>query len=277
MDTENTALSPAPSDKPKLAASIYDWVETFCYAMALMVVLFLLVYRYVTVDGDSMRETLHDSDKLIISGLGYTPETGDIVVVKVPAYQNPIIKRVIATEGQEVEIDFENWTVKVDGVLLEEDYINRDVYGEFSLSGAVFLDSRSKADFSDGYSIVYAHHMENGAMFGDISKFVQADYFAAHPSGSLILPDAAYEIELFVCLEADAYDAEIYAVERYTADTAALLDAVQARAVQQRALDVGSQDRLIALSTCAGAETNGRVVLLGRLRPATLDEGDETQ
>ena len=44
-----------------------------------------------------------------------------------PAYQNPIIKRVIATEGQEVEIDFENWTVKVDGVLLEEDYINRDV------------------------------------------------------------------------------------------------------------------------------------------------------
>lgn len=157
------------------------------------------------------------------------------------------------------------------------DYINRDVYGEFSLSGAVFLDSRSKADFSDGYSIVYAHHMENGAMFGDISKFVQADYFAAHPSGSLILPDAAYEIELFVCLEADAYDAEIYAVERYTADTAALLDAVQARAVQQRALDVGSQDRLIALSTCAGAETNGRVMLLGRLRPATLDEGDETQ
>ena len=123
MDTENTALSPAPSDKPKLAASIYDWVETFCYAMALMVVLFLLVCRYVTVDGDSMRETLHDSDKLIISGLGYTPETGDIVVVKVPAYQNPIIKRVIATEGQEVEIDFENWTVKVDGVLLEEDSI----------------------------------------------------------------------------------------------------------------------------------------------------------
>ena len=126
MDTENTALSPVPADKPKLAASIYDWVETFCYAMALMVVLFLLVCRYVTVDGDSMRETLHDSDKLIISGLGYTPETGDIVVVKVPAYQNPIIKRVIATEGQEVEIDFENWTVRVDGVLLEEDYINRD-------------------------------------------------------------------------------------------------------------------------------------------------------
>lgn len=127
MDTENTALSPVPSDNPKLAASIYDWVETFCYAMALMVVLFLLVCRYVTVDGDSMRETLHHRDKLIISDLGYTPETGDIVVVKVPAYQNPIIKRVIATEGQEVEIDFENWTVKVDGVLLAEDYINRDV------------------------------------------------------------------------------------------------------------------------------------------------------
>ena len=127
MDNENTALSPVPAREPKLAASVYDWVETFCYAMALMVVLFLLVCRYVTVDGDSMRETLHHNDKLIISGLGYTPETGDIVVVKVPRFGNPIIKRVIATGGQEVEIDFENWTVKVDGVTLEEDYINRDI------------------------------------------------------------------------------------------------------------------------------------------------------
>lgn len=110
-------------------------------------------------------------------------------------------------------------------------------------------------------------------MFGDVSKFVQADYFAAHPSGSLILPMQRMRSSCLSAWETDAYDAEIYAVERYTADTAALLDAVQARAVQQRALDVGSQDRLIALSTCAGAETNGRVVLLGRLRPATLDEG----
>lgn len=70
---------------------------------------------------------MHHNDKLIISGLGYTPETGDIVVVKVPRFGNPIIKRVIATGGQEVEIDFENWTVKVDGVTLEEDYINRDI------------------------------------------------------------------------------------------------------------------------------------------------------
>ena len=81
MDTENTALSPVPSDKPKLAASIYDWVETFCYAMALMVVLFLLVCRYVTVDGDSMRETLHDSDKLIIPRGNAQIMSGDKVLV----------------------------------------------------------------------------------------------------------------------------------------------------------------------------------------------------
>lgn len=141
----------------------------------------------------------------------------------------------------------------------------------------MFLDSRSKADFSDGYSIVYAHHMENGANVRRCIEVCAGRLLCGAPFRQSDTADAAYEIELFVCLETDAYDAEIYAVERYTADTAALLDAVQARAVQQRALDVGSQDRLIALSTCAGAETNGRVVLLGRLRPATLDEGDETQ
>ena len=109
------------------ASAVYEWAETFCYAMAIMVVLFLLVFRYVTVDGDSMRETLHNGDKLIISNLAYTPKTGDIVVVKAPSYDSPLIKRVIATGGQTVTIDFVNWTVTVDGVMLDETYINRDV------------------------------------------------------------------------------------------------------------------------------------------------------
>lgn len=153
------------------------------------------------------------------------------------------------------------------------DYVNRDVYGNFSLSGAIFVDNRSAADFSDRYTIIYGHHMDNGAMFGDVSKFTEADFFAAHPTGSLLLPDAAYTIELFACLTADAYDQTIYTPEQYADGTQALLDAAQAQAVQRRALDATPQDKLVALSTCAGAETNGRVVLLGRL----LAKGDETQ
>lgn len=155
------------------------------------------------------------------------------------------------------------------------DYINRDVYGNFAMSGAIFLDSRCAADLTDPYTVIYGHHMDNSAMFGDVARFVDADYFAAHPTGSISLPDAAYKIELFACVEADAYDAEIYTPERYPDDVSALLDYIDAQAVQRRDIGVMAQDRLVALSTCAGSETNGRVVVFGRLCP--LKEGDEMQ
>lgn len=153
--------------------------------------------------------------------------------------------------------------------------VNRDVYGDFSLSGAIFLDSRCAADLTDPYTVIYGHHMDNSAMFGDVARFAEADYFAAHPAGSISLPDAAYTIELFACVVTDAYDTAIYTPERYPDDVGALLDYAAAQAVQQRDIGVTAQDRLVALSTCAGSETNGRVVVLGRLCP--LKEGDEMQ
>ena len=73
-------------------------------------------------------------------------------------------------------------------------YVNTDVYGDFSLSGAIFLDSRCPADFTAPYSIVYGHHIEDGGMFGDIVQFTQSDYFAAHTTGTLITDDTAYDI-----------------------------------------------------------------------------------
>ncbi len=116
------------SVKPKrtLMAIVYDYLETFCYALALMLFLFLFVFRYVSVDGDSMLGTLHNEDKLVISNLFYTPETGDIVVINPESHgdnDEPIIKRVIATEGQTVYIDYAKWEVYVDGVKLDEPYI----------------------------------------------------------------------------------------------------------------------------------------------------------
>ena len=89
-------------------------------------------------------------------------------------------------------------------------YVNTDVYGNFSLSGAIFLDSRCPADFTAPYSIVYGHHIEDGGMFGDIVQFTQSDYFAAHTTGILITDDTAYNIALFACVQADAYDPVLY-------------------------------------------------------------------
>jgi len=93
--------------------------------------------RLAIVDGSSMENTLHDKEMLVISNFMYEPKNNDIIVFNSPNYPDPIVKRVIATENQTVDIDFETWTVTVDGVALNEDYIKR-VAGSMSSSDMVF-------------------------------------------------------------------------------------------------------------------------------------------
>ena len=142
-------------------------------------------------------------------------------------------------------------------------YVNTDVYGDFSLSGAIFLDARCAADFTAPYSIVYGHHIEDGGMFGDIVQFAGADYFAAHTTGTLVTDDTAYTIALFACVQTDAYDPVLYDPAQ---DPATRLSYIQAHAVQYRAPGSGP---VVAFSTCAEAATNGRVLLFGQLRAQT--------
>ncbi len=121
---EEVQTSDKSKNKGGIWGELFDCFETFCYALVLMMLLFVFVFRFVTVDGHSMDDTLQHQDKLIISDLFYTPKTGDIVVLETEGKfgeTKHIIKRVIATEGQKVEIEFAEWKVTVDGVLLDED------------------------------------------------------------------------------------------------------------------------------------------------------------
>ncbi|MBR5307125.1 MAG: signal peptidase I [Clostridia bacterium] len=117
---ENTPKTP---EKGRFARETVDWVETFAVALCAVVLLFTFVFRVVTVDGRSMMNTLHDKEKLIISDMFYSPEIGDVVIISVPEYygDNPLVKRVIATGGQTVDIDFEKWVVTVDGLPVATD------------------------------------------------------------------------------------------------------------------------------------------------------------
>lgn len=142
-------------------------------------------------------------------------------------------------------------------------YVNTDVYGNFSLSGAIFLDTRCPADFTAPYSILYGHHIEDGGMFGDIVRFTQADYFAAHTTGTLVTGDAVYDIALFACVQTDAYDPVLYDPAQ-SGET--LLAYIREHAVQYRTPGSGP---LVAFSTCTEAATNGRVLLFGWLRAQT--------
>lgn len=157
------------------------------------------------------------------------------------------------------------------------DYVNRDVYGDFSLSGLRFFsDSRCAADLTDPYTVIYGHHMDNSAMFGDVARFAEADYFAAHPAGSISLPDAAYTIELFACVVTDAYDTAIItagALPRRRGGAAGLCGGAGRAAAGHRC--DGARTDWWRFRPAPGSETNGRVVVLGRLCP--LKEGDEMQ
>ena len=110
---------------------LYDWVETFIFALAAVILIFTFVLKFVMVSGDSMLQSFHNGDRLLITNVNYTPDNGDVVVVDVS--QNleelgyisnaPYIKRVIATEGQTVDIDSATWTVYVDGEPVDEPYV----------------------------------------------------------------------------------------------------------------------------------------------------------
>lgn len=103
---------------------IFDWLQSIVYAMIACVLLFVFVARVVTVDGGSMNPTLLHGDRLIVSNLARSYEPGDVVVFVAPEFMDePLIKRVIATQGQLVDINFEKGIVKVDGVELSEPYI----------------------------------------------------------------------------------------------------------------------------------------------------------
>lgn len=148
----------------------------------------------------------------------------------------------------------------------EMEYINKNVYGEFELSGAIFLSCLNKDDFSDPYNLVYGHNMKNGGMFADVADFTNKEYFETHQKGKLYLTDATRKIRFFACMKVTAADAKIYHPDGYRKENLKdLLDYIQANAVQYRDVNVADENSLIALSTCSEAETNGRVVLIGKL------------
>lgn len=109
-----------------IAAELYDWLEIMVVAITVVLLIFHFVGRMVTVNGTSMLPTLTHGEKLIIQELFYEPEQGDIVICQSASYgmEEPLVKRVIALGGQTITIDFETWQVFVDGVALEEDYVN---------------------------------------------------------------------------------------------------------------------------------------------------------
>lgn len=117
------------TDMGRFSNTLFDWCEAMIFSLVVVVVVFTFFFRLISVDGTSMLPTLHHGDMMIVSGLGYTPKHGDVVVVNKPiADLGPIVKRVIGMGGDTVDIDFATGEVSVNGEMLEEPYINEPTY-----------------------------------------------------------------------------------------------------------------------------------------------------
>ena len=154
-------------EKPKLTKAeeckqdLFFWLQTLTLVLVTLTLLFTFVGRIIAVDGDSMLPTLHDRDMLLLRGVGYTPEQGDIVVLTkdFPGHVGEaIVKRVIAVGGQTIRIDYLESRVYVDGVALDEPYINESVMiqrpnltiEELTVpEGSVFVMGDNRNDSSD--------------------------------------------------------------------------------------------------------------------------------
>lgn len=109
-------------------SSLYDFAEIFALSIIAVILVFSFCIRLCRVDGHSMRQTLEDGERIIAHDIFYTPKQGDIVVFHLvnDNFKRPLVKRVIAVEGQSVEINFTDKTIYVDGVLYEDEHAYYD-------------------------------------------------------------------------------------------------------------------------------------------------------
>ena len=123
-------------EKHSFLAALVENLEVIVVAVSAVLILFTLGFRLCSVNGTSMNKTLNHEDRLIVSNIGYTPSRGDIIVFHMTTddphssfLNEPMVKRVIATSGEWIDIDFNTWTVRIadnpemnNAITLEEPY-----------------------------------------------------------------------------------------------------------------------------------------------------------
>jgi len=150
-------------------------------------------------------------------------------------------------------------------------YVTTDAFGEYSLSGAIFLDSRNSKDFMDFNSILYGHHMDKDAMFGEIASFEDRVFFEEHIYGNLFYEGVDYGLEFFAFInDIDAYDYAVFKPRvKGIGEQQDYLDNLITEAINNRDVKVTTKERILLLSTCDSALTNGRDILIARITDET--------
>lgn len=151
------------------------------------------------------------------------------------------------------------------------EFLNKDPFGNYSLAGSIFIDSRNSPSLEDGYLLIYGHHMSGDAMFGTLDHYLEEGYMEEHKGGVLIRKDGKeFPFRIFAVMCVEATEPLIFSPEQ--SDTDKILSYVRESALfwDERA---APSEQIVALTTCKYPDTTLRTVVLGYL----LSPGAETE
>lgn len=151
------------------------------------------------------------------------------------------------------------------------EYINKDPYGRYSVSGSIFLDCRNKSDFSDPYNLIYGHHMEHEFMFGALDKYLNKDFLESHRTGTLITGNKIFDIDIFATVEAQAEEEIIFAP---TESEYPLQFIKEHATVKTEPFPDGGT--ILGMSTCKYPETSDRTIVFGILKERKTEKNAES-
>lgn len=139
-----------------------------------------------------------------------------------------------------------------------DEYLDKDAYGNYSLSGAIFLDYRCSPNFADEYNLVYGHHMEKGLMFGSLDSWLDQDYFDSHRTGTITTANRIYNLNVIAVMEERATVNELF--QPTDVEPSATFEFIKKNAVIYD--DSVEPTHIVALSTCKYPDTDDRTVVI---------------
>jgi len=144
-------------------------------------------------------------------------------------------------------------------------YLTHTADNQVNKLGALFMDYRCSRDFSGFNTVIYGHYLRSGAMFADLHKFKERDYFDTHRTGTLYTPDGTWPLEIFAFVLADSYS-EFY---DYAFDSPgrcqAHLDRIAAKATFYQEFVATCEDRILTLSTCSYEYKTARALVIAKI------------
>lgn len=148
------------------------------------------------------------------------------------------------------------------------EYMNKDVYGEFSLAGSIFLDIRNNPDLNDPYNLIYGHNMADHLMFGDLALFKDKEFFQQNTTATLMVPGEVRKEYVAAILQIPAGTEEIFNPDLWQDDLAGLGEFLEQNSIWYHShwIELMKKDpdivQITVLVTCSDGSTNDRTVLV---------------